>query len=644
MDTMIEQLEVAKEIYPYDAIASNPPNYPSQEYFGIVNFTQEFAKLKTTLKNSGGVTSVVYRAVMQFIAKFHDGHFSLSSAYTTSSKNLFTYISGVFPFTWTPLGQFNGKIRVQLNPTSVTKAVAPNLETVLKAKIDSGVYAKTIDGKDAFEFFRDFFASTNDMKSTQGKLYISRLFTGTSFFRLTYYPLNDNDFNEHTVVFSDDSTMKFNIAFRNSKNAPTTRDLEILPTYDVTPKGRPDYEVIDAIKNFKPIPKSKRLRANKYVQCTTTDTMNGIVFSTFSTETPEDIDVFLTEASDCIKEFDNNKNPIFILLLQNGGGYDVISTVVRSWLLPTSDSRYIKAVKKTDTNKELARTYYGRGISDIETCNLLESSQFDEFWSKTEVDDFGKGALHVRTQKFIDDYYGTMKELKEYGLVKNPRKPTDVIVVTDGYCFSACSYFANSVAEVGSAIVAGIGATNIGDEKFVSSQCPSNVASPLHGFFPKLATNAQKYGIQVGVTLGETFHPQRDLNVTQIPRDYTISRIDANLGDFFVSFDVQELVQKGLELHQSYQEKCNPDNQRLFMYTGECNSGDENAKQMGYACGTDGKWNTSDCRVAICKPGYIVDFEGNSCMRNYCEEVSNSASIAHFGVALLLVFALFLLL
>jgi len=510
------------------------------------------------------------------------------------------------------------------------------------------VYAKVIDGMDPFEFFRDFFNKTNDMKSLQGKLFVSRMFTGASFFPITFYPPSDNDFNEHSVTFSDDSVLKFNIVFRNSRGPkPTTRDLDTVPTIDLTPKGGPDSDVIDAVKNFKRVSSSKRVRdQNKYVLCDASGDMNWILLNTFMAESTEDIDVYLNEAADCVEEFDKNKKPIAILLLRNGGGYDVISTIVRSWLLPTSDARYLKAVKKTSKNKALVKKYYSGGISDLETCKLLGIDDFEPFWSETEMDYFGEGAVHVRSQKFYDNYYTKMEALKQYGLVKNPRKPTDVVLVTDGYCFSACSYFANSVMEVGSAITAGIGISNIGDEKFVSSQCPSNVASPLYSFFYDLQSDAKTYGISVGVTLGETFHIESNNNGTQIPRDFTVSRIDENIGDFFLSFAPEEVVAKALELQKDYQKKCNPDNQHLLMYTSKCKKTDSHAKQMGYACGDNGKWDTSKCRVAVCKPGWVVDFENNSCMRNPCEEEKpdSADSIAHFGSAMLLIFALFFLL
>ena len=215
IETIINQLDAAGMLYPYIEIASNPPNSPSPGYFEKVNFTSEFEKLKTVLRSSGGITSKVYRPLIQFITKFHDAHFSLTSSYTEESMNLFSYIECAFPFWWTPLGEKDGKIQVELTPTVFTAQFFPNMSEFLLDKIRDGVYVKTIDGKDAFEFFRDFFSLTNSMKSKQGKLFLSRLFTGLNKFTLTSYPLNDEDFNEHTVVFSDNDNLKFNLFFYN---------------------------------------------------------------------------------------------------------------------------------------------------------------------------------------------------------------------------------------------------------------------------------------------------------------------------------------------------------------------------------------------------------------------------------------------
>jgi len=642
IDSAIAQLEIAQKVYPYVDIAKNPPAGPREGYFTKVDFDTEFNTLKTELAASGRVTAKVYRLLMHFITKFHDGHFTLRFSNTQYSDNFFVSVRGLFPFAWTPLGVDDGKMKVQLNPTTFTQKQFPNMNSFLVNKIQKGAYAVTIDGVDTFEFYKNFFAKVNSMKSDQGKLFISRLFSGTNSFPLSSYPIDDNGFDEHVVVFSDGDSLPFNLTFQNTAVKSTKDDL-FPPEIDISPKGGNNQDVIEALKHFKRVPNAKSTKAQTtYVQCQASDYGNYILLTTFSTDTVEDISVFVNQVADCASKFDENTAPIAILLFMNGGGYDYLSMITKSLLMPSTDARLLKAIRKTDVNKDAARAYFGDTIMSTETCYPYTAKNYSNFWKVTQEDNLGGNVVHKRTQKFYDSFVSELEEVKQYGIVKNPRKPTDVVVVTDGYCFSACSYFFNGVLESGSAITVGVGTANIGDEKFVGSQCPSNVIMSVPSFFTNVQENAVKFGVTVGVTLSETFPIVKDISKTQTPRDYTLGRVDANIGEFFVPFPVDQIMMKVAQLHADYKENCNPDNHHLLLYVDNCTSNDVNANKTGYACGSYGRWNTSDCRIATCKKGYIVDFESNSCIRNVCEPAwsASSRNVSRFTLALFFVFAL----
>ncbi|EDR23553.1 hypothetical protein EDI_030910 [Entamoeba dispar SAW760] len=61
-------------------------------------------------------------------------------------------------------------------------------------------------------------------------------------------------------------------------------------------------------------------------------------------------------------------------------------------------------------------------------------------------------------------------------LMSKPRKPTEIVVYTDSFCYSACSVFTKGLKECGSAILVGFnGDPNGKDEEFEVGLSPSAV-------------------------------------------------------------------------------------------------------------------------------------------------------------------------
>ena len=76
------------------------------------------------------------------------------------------------------------------------------------------------------------------------------------------------------------------------------------------------------------------------------------------------------------------------------------------------------------------------------------------------IDNYGENVIHKRTKIFdacinLDDYPKLMN-LKEMAKKnKNIRKPHEIIILTDGFSFSAASYFIKGIQLNGRSIVVG---------------------------------------------------------------------------------------------------------------------------------------------------------------------------------------------
>jgi len=615
IDAIVKNLEVISDIYPYVDIAKNPPQTIQRR--NPVNYKEKFEELKTSLAKSNRVISEVFRPTIKFISSFHDGHFGMSVTYDLS-EDLFNYIGCVFPFFWEYIPDANGTFHIYINTREPEYFLDEETHNKIVQKLSEGVFVDKVDDVDAFNFFAEFFGEYNSMKSLQGSFKLTVHQTNRGF-DILKYPL-ETLFDNHTIHFSDGDTITFNMGFANAAVPGTTRDMDIKWSNPITPVTlKEELEILERLKKngIRSLSSRTKRAPSGVIECGHDNGMNFITVKSFNTQEPE---AFLLEMISCGEIFDENDDPITIYLPMNGGGIILLELALFFYLMPNADPSIIGAYRKTDTNKRIAIDgKYAASLSDNKDyCHLyaLDPKAFYNFWDKTYTDDLGGGIFHNRTKKanmiFKEELVGLLDCLP-----KKPRKPTDIIVVTDGFCFSACSMFVDNVIRTGSGIVTGIGATHPGDELFVAAQCPSSVIDPA-SFLKELKDN-DHLGIHFQVTFMETYNISAD-NKEVIPGDYETMYIDKHLHYYeMLNPEFDEIIKRTKIVHEEFKNSCNPNNHRLFLVNDKCTVADKHATTFGYACGSDGKWNTSDCRIATCSKQYAVDFNNNKCMLNDCD-------------------------
>jgi len=634
IQSFLQQLEVAGDVYPYIDIANNPPSYPSQEYYGKVNTTAALEELMFTLATSERVYSNVYRAIAKFLTAYHDGHLYISVESTEEMENIFSSVKFAFPFSWNYMPDSEGNFHVYVYSSEKAREFDVGDQDHLDELFENGVYVETVDGEDAFEFFRDSLPY-NPMRSLQGRLQYARAAT-TNGATLLYFPPDDDfAFEEHTLKFSNAQQEEYAFAFlfMNNENRP-------LSTKAVRSQRREDIDAFRGIKtqfNSKNHPVFRHSRPkdeinvtdNTFVLCEVRDNVNYMAVPTFFVYSYDEYDAFLDEAEACVSLFDQNANPIVVNFPANMGGVADLQDILLGLLNQNADTEFFQAVRKTESTKELLFEGFGYdfAVADEQCSDISDPDVFEAFWENTETDDYGNDIFHERT-KFYSSFNPDFEEEKlACRLQENIRKPTDIIVVTDGICFSACSYLVNGIIERGSAIVAGVGGYNPDDELFVASQNPS-VVFDTFCMYDDLYYLAMASGIFLTVSFTESFPLFIEEGEKLYPRDYTLNYIDKHLGvyplvsQFYSDYDdetKEAIISKALELREEYQESCNPANQRLAFVTEECNASSfENAQFAGYRCGDDGHWNKTKCFIASCEYGYHVDFSKNECVPIYC--------------------------
>jgi hypothetical protein len=273
-----------------------------------------------------------------------------------------------------------------------------------------------------------------------------------------------------------------------------------------------------------------------------------------------------------------NKYPIVIIEDFNGGG--LIESVF--FLLNT-------------INPELALN------------SLNGAIRISDNYTPYEIDDYGNGIKHKRS-KIENVYYNWVyDEFKKMGT--NIRKPTEIIVFTDGLSYSATSLFIKNLQESGNAIIVGYNGNPSNEhknDKFDSSQGPSAINLLLKN--DTNVINLSKYGIIVdGITFGETFNDSYvNKEKSPIPREYIINPIDerSNIYDRYNDYRYDEFIDEAKRIFKKYETECNPDNKNMVLYNSDCKFVNEN-QIGGYKC-MDGRWDNT-CQISNCKKPYIVN-------------------------------------
>jgi len=629
--SLLQQIEWALELYPYVDIAKNPPSHPSQEYYGKVNATEALNNLRNSLENSGNVVSKVFRPLKKFFASFRDGHFDYQRISNSAYANdVFFQVGYAVPFSWNYLPDSNGVFHVYIPGIDSNAYLKEIDQNHLDQLVSGGIYVESIDGKDAFEYLSNFFGDKMNRRSLQGRLHQTRRYSILGPYILDDPP-EDDIFSQHVLKLSNGEEYPFNIRFVNQRNRNSKETLPLLTEksmHDITFDR--EIEILESLRSYQP-KFVKDIKDNKYVYCINLTGVNYMSIHSFSADST----VFLDELFTCVKVFDENDHPIVLDLPGNGGGSISLAVYTFGLLSPYADYTFPFAVRRTDKMKDIAHEGgFGEKVylySEKCAAQNMKGKSLNSFWNSEEIDDYGNGVLHNRTKLFYIPYF-SQSEKNKYSLTKHVRKPTDIIVITDGLCFSACSMLVNQFIETGSAIIAGVGFTNPGDEMFVASQCPSSVVS-LHDVM-NCKSQEDDTGLSIRVTITETFSRPEDKK-TMIPRDYTISRIDANLGVYpnytalYQTYDqssYQAVLTNSYKLHELFKSYCNSANQRVFYVTDNCSSSDPHAKFVGYSCGSDGKWNISSCKISACENGYRVDFINNKCLKNDCDFQKNPSN------------------
>ena len=653
------------EAYAYTEVAKNPPqpsfNSTYYEKVDIINGLKNIPIKNTTMFK-------FYQELKLLFDKLGDQHLTINIQ-TSPLKNLFFECPIQLA-----IRENNYKFKMfgKVRPTEDNYQYFRNKEEVfniIKKNLD--VPITKINGKDPFDYITEFGGSYEKFKSPQGtfrfKMYEQQRRNSRNFFD---YPLPPEEFYNFTVEYQngDNFTTDF-VIYSYSKITQNSINNDV-KSFIENIKKKKEANITDVYKDIITFGSKKlfeKLYGNekntklsfaesmkwdfKYlneIACKVDESKKINIYAVLSFGTSISNN-YINTVSECTRLFDGNIYPIMVVNILNGGGLLDNS----QYLIETVSPRTTVNIYSAFRNKGLFKdTTFGNLIVntflDIDTC---ESLSYRAFKKKSKNVNYGNSVsddilgpiflsgMNVRRQ---------VRNIKDQ--LKNPRKPTDIILFTDGFSYSATSLFLKFLQYYGGAITVGYYPNpNLENIPYDSGLSPSSILTQdsLGNLDASGLNKLKNYNYSFVLTGSQTFYTPNDFTH---PLEYEVTPVDEKVNIYIQDSDdaydrinnkenYEAFIEHALGIIKKYKTQCNKDNKKLLLVTEECDGQFENSyTHGGYVCGDNGVW-TQTCVASYCDFGYVFDHTKKKCIVDVCkpEDVERSFYIVLIVIIVILV-------
>jgi len=678
-NNVIDDLKKILNYYVYIDVYKNPPQ-PSfdDHYFPIVDTFAELENIRSKITEDTNYYDF-FRKIREFIDSYKDAHMSYGlNAFPT--KYVF-----LCPIKLKTIEPENGTIYMTAELAYNDEAYFKNGTEVFEViERNKDVSILSINGQSPFDFMQNFGNKFFNLKNPQAT-YAFKTHNYLAPF-IIYFPFDENEINfkveysngdffetelaiaeivndlndDNLFYFFNDMKIEnefmnyFKSNFENNEYGVPKSLYELLLDFEKTKginqnninsnnliyRNKQEFNYENVLNEDEPkitwdieyVPGNP-----KYFQCRVDkeNELNVIHLPTFSYKNET---LIIQLIKDCISLFDQNNYKIVVILNFNGGGVEVVSQTLIEYIQPHIPSLFYNTLRKG----EYLDKYYDNNFKDdsiVETCKIPDKKYVLDH---TISIDYGKGVINNVTSVFRR--FGQHREEfdKQKKLIKNKRKPNEIIIFTDGYSASAASLFTKSFQNEGGAIVVGYNGNPLSTDIFDGSQHFSSVFhySDLYELDKDLMEKMEDEGVYFSqICRTSNFFDYRDYKV---PEEFGIKEVDvvSNIYEAFdqdVNYDI--FMKKAKEIFGEYNNQCNRNNKRLTMFDDKCSFDDDKKAHGGHPCNDEGNWDLNECIKVYCDEGYLLDFKENKCVKDPCvsqkEDFSLNIKINHILFGLL---------
>ena len=678
-NNVIDDLKKILNYYVFIDVYKNPPQ-PSfdDHYFPIVDTFAELENIRSKITEDTNYYDF-FRKIREFIDSYKDAHMSYGlNAFPTKYAFL-------CPIKLKTIEPENGTIYMTAELAYNDEAYFKNGTEVFEViERNKDVSILSINGQSPFDFMQNFGNKFFNLKNPQAT-YAFKTHNYLAPF-IIYFPFDENEINfkveysngdffetelaiaeivndlndDNLFYFFNDMKIEnefmnyFKSNFENNEYGVPKSLYELLLDFEKTKginqnninsnnliyRNKQEFNYENVLNEDEPkitwdieyVPGNP-----KYFQCRVDkeNELNVIHLPTFSYKNET---LIIQLIKNCIGLFDQNNYKIVVILNFNGGGVEVVSQTLIEYIQPHIPSLFYNTLRKG----EYLDKYYDNNFKDdsiVETCKIPDKKYVLDH---TISIDYGKGVINNVTSVFRR--FGQHREEfdKQKKLIKNKRKPNEIIIFTDGYSASAASLFTKSFQNEGGAIVVGYNGNPLSTDIFDGSQHFSSVFhySDLYELDKDLMEKMEDEGVYFSqICRTSNFFDYRDYKV---PEEFGIKEVDvvSNIYEAFdqdVNYDI--FMKKAKEIFGEYNNQCNRNNKRLTMFDDKCSFDDDKKAHGGHPCNDEGNWDLNECVKVYCDEGYLLDFKENKCVKDPCvsqkEDFSLNIKINHILFGLL---------
>ncbi|KAL7714043.1 VWFA domain-containing protein [Entamoeba marina] len=611
---LVNSLKTLLDTYVYKDILKSPPqptNYPS--YFETIDIDESLDNVNVTETSMYSF----YQEVKDIFHKIHDLHLSFSLTSNSANDYVFDSFYAVIPIS---IEIENNGTEVYFNPYSNLALYGVTVPEMLTT--NGNISIATVNGMQPLDWIRDYADTFSELKSPHGKF--TNVLDSIYLVSLTLTPLTKNYLSTPiNIVYENGDELSISYELLYLKLDSVSENVKEKITKKITRKDLSPLVIADLFDTPKLVGETiyDYQSTDGFIACKTYDEedkqINMLMISSFYPTTY--IESYLTVFSQCFDLFDSNTYPISIVLPMNGGGMVTISQMVENILASYSDVRITNSVRISNGTANCVEGSYSNGFTNANTCEVIPNFSTSEFYTNPVVDTYGEYE-HYRTQPTTTN----LDSASQMNL-QNLRKPTEIVVFTDGYCYSVCSLLAKDLKEKGNAIVVGFEGDPEGDlNLFDAGQSPTFVIDSA-----ATELNESDFITEIGGTLQisfvETYVTNYEYNET-IPREFIIDPVDERVHIY--KYDETKLgtfAESALEIIEKYKTSCNADNDKLHLIKEwDVASDSVDHAYVGYLC-DDGVWSTVETPV-YCDKGYFLDLNTRKCVENVCYVESSQTS------------------
>ena len=603
-----------------------------------------------------------YREIRGILGTVKDMHLNIFSLKSPNKRKL-EGVSACIPFSfYIDKDSNDNKVKVYIKYfENCAKYYNDEIKNYVWTKSETKIALKSINGKDPFDYIQNFGWNYFGTKSLHG--YFSIIKTIIHSLYLYMYPFTPEELNvkyefesvdgkedfiilDYYVVYPTFSsiTKRYNInnnllnnykddmsiEFFKEEMKKYTNNINIPNIFEMFDK----YNEINGI--FKKINETNKQIKWDYETNYNIEDKEGIKCRV---DHDNQVNVFLQQKFEldlmnatniiikCIELFYKNDYPIIGIENHNVGGLIALAQIFHQLLQLNIQDRMHFAGRSTNYFKKKFESNLTL-IIDAETCKHFNSiyefmdGMIDDYSTniknithkRTKIFDFGNN----RFRQFLD---GVRKNFLDKGKVK---RPTDIIIFTDGFSYSATSLFIKGFQKTGGAITVGFnGNPTLSDDLFDASQSPTNVQTFNESI--EVSDLLKVDFVVGGISGSESFSYNYKIK-NAIPLEYDFDPVDERV-DIYNDYNdeiYQTFIDKGKEIFQKYNKdkKCNKKNKRLLL---DPNDGktcykflDDEHAHGGFGCDDNGYWNEVICKKYYCDLGYYYDLYEEKCKKNPC--------------------------